>query len=370
MAIIRVPSKATPPTRLGKQYRARVEKLIEASDKVEDYSVKHADLIVDLLKQRLLEVARTQAAPQGLEVSGFISTIDREIKHATGDMVILLAKATMQTLKAGILTIDILRSIAPPPALRRAQEEWDEIVEIELEDFPVGAQVQEARRRKKQPAGILTELKRHSKPKVVGGGKKPLPPVKVISNAGEMPLIEIQGVFPVTTPELVERVAAISAQEVTTLFSNYRNKIVTGIQRAALGGLQPLEAMKAVDEALTAPDRGRRLAGGVGTSAERIVRTQLNRVFNKAANDATNNLSKDFALGLVQKEWVTAIDARTRPAHIDAHGQTVLTDKPFIVDGEELMYPGDPQGSPRNVINCRCRAITVLPSSPEELFEL
>jgi hypothetical protein len=32
----------------------------------------------------------------------------------------------------------------------------------------------------------------------------------------------------------------------------------------------------------------------------------------------------------------------------------VPIDEPFIVSGEELMYPGDPSGSAGNVINCRC----------------
>ena len=32
----------------------------------------------------------------------------------------------------------------------------------------------------------------------------------------------------------------------------------------------------------------------------------------------------------------------------------IPVDDPFIVGGEELMFPGDPNGSPGNVINCRC----------------
>ena len=27
---------------------------------------------------------------------------------------------------------------------------------------------------------------------------------------------------------------------------------------------------------------------------------------------------------------------------------------PFLVGGEQLLYPGDPAGSSENVINCRC----------------
>jgi hypothetical protein len=36
-------------------------------------------------------------------------------------------------------------------------------------------------------------------------------------------------------------------------------------------------------------------------------------------------------------------------------------DKPFDVGGEQLMYPGDPDGgSPGNTINCRCTVLPVM----------
>jgi len=38
-------------------------------------------------------------------------------------------------------------------------------------------------------------------------------------------------------------------------------------------------------------------------------------------------------------------------------GRTVPVDKPFRVEGDSLMYPGDPAGSGKNVINCHCGII-------------
>lgn len=55
-----------------------------------------------------------------------------------------------------------------------------------------------------------------------------------------------------------------------------------------------------------------------------------------------------------RKRWRAFIDEDTRPAHIAANGQTVLEHESFIVDGESLRWPGDPYGSPGNIINCRC----------------
>lgn len=61
------------------------------------------------------------------------------------------------------------------------------------------------------------------------------------------------------------------------------------------------------------------------------------------------------ATGLtLQKTWLATNDDRTRDTHRDADGQTVPMDEPYIVDGERLMFPGDPDGSAANVIQCRC----------------
>jgi HK97 family phage portal protein len=68
--------------------------------------------------------------------------------------------------------------------------------------------------------------------------------------------------------------------------------------------------------------------------------------------------------GVVEgKEWLATMDERVRDAHAEADGQIVGMDEPFVVGGEVLEYPGDPAGSPENVINCRC---TVLPVLKEE----
>jgi len=68
--------------------------------------------------------------------------------------------------------------------------------------------------------------------------------------------------------------------------------------------------------------------------------------------------------GVVEgKEWLATMDERVRDAHAEADGQIVGMDEPFVVGGEALEYPGDPAGSPENVINCRC---TVLPVLKEE----
>ena len=90
----------------------------------------------------------------------------------------------------------------------------------------------------------------------------------------------------------------------------------------------------------------------------RIARTETTRVENSAKQDVGEQGTK---LGFkMKKQWISTSDGRTRPEHNDADGQIVDIDKPFIVGGEELMYPGDESGSAWNTINCRCTTINII----------
>lgn len=63
--------------------------------------------------------------------------------------------------------------------------------------------------------------------------------------------------------------------------------------------------------------------------------------------------------GVKKKRWLTSGNTNVRATHAAANGQTVGIDEPFIVGGEELIHPGDPNGSPENTINCHCISIPV-----------
>ena len=58
----------------------------------------------------------------------------------------------------------------------------------------------------------------------------------------------------------------------------------------------------------------------------------------------------------IEKEWVAILDSKTRSQHANADGQRVTLDSNFIVGGESLKFPRDPNGSVGNIINCRCIA--------------
>lgn len=89
--------------------------------------------------------------------------------------------------------------------------------------------------------------------------------------------------------------------------------------------------------------------------AFRIARTETTAAANFAATVAgdTSGVQMD-------KVWVSAIDSRTRRRpedqfdHYEMNGKKVPLDEAFDVNGEKMMYPGDPNGSAANNINCRC----------------
>ncbi|RAW10011.1 hypothetical protein DC345_29605 [Paenibacillus taichungensis] len=60
------------------------------------------------------------------------------------------------------------------------------------------------------------------------------------------------------------------------------------------------------------------------------------------------------------KKWRSAAGTRTRKTHRKANGQVVDLDKPFKVGKSKLMYPGDPAGEAKEIINCRCTMQLVL----------
>lgn len=110
-------------------------------------------------------------------------------------------------------------------------------------------------------------------------------------------------------------------------------------------------------------EAARQIAREYGTEfyrAERLVRSAYNAASNHAALEALAEA------GFEKKSWLSSRDARVRRPtkssvfdHAGADGQVVPLDKPFIVSGEPLLFPGDSSkgASPGNVINCRCTVV-------------
>jgi len=131
-----------------------------------------------------------------------------------------------------------------------------------------------------------------------------------------------------------------------------QSEIERVLQQAAREGWSVTQAAEAIGQLYEGFTVGR---------AERIVRTEVIKAYNYGA------LEGYAAEGADGKGWLSALDARTRsPAtgsefdHASQHGQEVGLREYFDITGERLQYPGDPNGSAGNIINCRCSVYPVV----------
>ena len=97
--------------------------------------------------------------------------------------------------------------------------------------------------------------------------------------------------------------------------------------------------------------RIKNLLEGDAGKAIRIVRTESTRIYNAAQYDSILHAESQ---GLeMTKTWISSRDDRTRESHEMLDGVTIPVDEPFVIDGDEGMFPGDFSRA-ENVINCRC----------------
>lgn len=92
------------------------------------------------------------------------------------------------------------------------------------------------------------------------------------------------------------------------------------------------------------------------SAAFRAARTACTNAENLAKLDAMFVLRDEFGVD-VKKQWYATLDNRTRTQHREMHGEVRELEEPF---SNGLMYPGDPNGDPGEVWNCRCTLIDVI----------
>lgn len=105
----------------------------------------------------------------------------------------------------------------------------------------------------------------------------------------------------------------------------------------------------------------RLLHGAARSRAMTVVYTEVGRAYSVAHQNALDEAAT--RVPNLKKRWLKSGKLHPRIAHVEANGQTVKHDKPFIVDGEQLMYPRDPNGSAGNTINCGCHSVPVVDES-------
>ncbi len=107
-----------------------------------------------------------------------------------------------------------------------------------------------------------------------------------------------------------------------------------------------------------ADDLQKRITTMSRDSAIRTARTAVTGAQNAGRMDSYAAAEK---MGIkLKREWVTTLDNRTRHAHAMLDGQQADIDKPFKVDGYDIMFPGDTSAPGYLVYNCRCTTIAVV----------
>jgi len=174
---------------------------------------------------------------------------------------------------------------------------------------------------------------------------------KIVEEAGNEALAQvgeksIKKDFEISDPitaEWIELKAMKFAEEVNeTTIKKIKNTLADGV----LNGESIGELAKRIEEVY-----GLRIL----SSSKTISRTEV-----LSANNAGTVFGYKQSGVVKKKEWLATQDKKTRDGHSHADGQVVNIDKKFEVGDEELDYPGDPNGSPENIINCRCTILPVI----------
>lgn len=158
------------------------------------------------------------------------------------------------------------------------------------------------------------------------------------------------------TRSILKYVNSDLGEYITASIRNQYKGVQSNARKAVdIGARKGMGALEMADELI-------RLQGKMDDwKALRIVRTETMRASNAGATIGAAETGIEL-----EKEWLATDDSRTRDydsgdfSHRAMDGVRVGMNESFNVDGELLDYPGDPNGSEGNTINCRC-AIAFVP---------
>lgn len=104
-----------------------------------------------------------------------------------------------------------------------------------------------------------------------------------------------------------------------------------------------------------ADDLQKRITTMSCNSAIRTARTAVTGAQNAGRMDSYAAAEK---MGIkLKKRWLATLDARTRHSHAMLDGEQVAQDKKF---SNGCRFPGDPQGPPWEIYNCRCTLVAAV----------
>jgi len=147
--------------------------------------------------------------------------------------------------------------------------------------------------------------------------------------------------FSLYAPDVLVFLLSLAAEKVTGITDYTKALLQSTLEEGVRGGESLIEIRKRVDKLY--------LEEIIPNRSWVIAATET----HSAAEYGSQEAARSSGLTL-KKVWLSTNDKHTRPDHVKADGQEVDMDEPFIVGGEKLLYPGDPAGSAKNIISCRC----------------
>lgn len=115
-------------------------------------------------------------------------------------------------------------------------------------------------------------------------------------------------------------------------------------------------AAQAIIQGESIPQIARRIANETASDNMKAMVRYARTAMTSAQNAGRmETLHRAKGMGIqCKKVWLATLDRRTRDSHRNLDGQVRDIDEPFDSDFGKIMFPGDPEGHPGDVYNCRC----------------
>lgn len=115
---------------------------------------------------------------------------------------------------------------------------------------------------------------------------------------------------------------------------------------------------QAVLQGQTIPQLAASLAGIAAMDQRAAMRSARTTMTSAHSLGKLKGYERAADMGIdVKKQWLAALDSRTRGSHRHLDGEVVELDAEF---SNGLKYPGDPDGPASEVYNCRCTLVPVI----------
>lgn len=157
--------------------------------------------------------------------------------------------------------------------------------------------------------------------------------------------------------DTVERIMRDNPDLLPAPGKNMRARIAAGKDIAWQEGQIQSVTLQSILQGESIPNMAKRIANTMGETNHKSTIRYARTAVTGAQNAGRESAYKRAAgMGIkIKRIWRATLDGRTRHEHRLLDGQVRAIDEPFEVDGEEIMFPGDPSAPGHLIWNCRCR---------------